>query len=56
MADAILKIELTGFTGLTDEQLRMTCLEFASRNPNSIALDVAKEMYAWVKEKSEADA
>lgn len=36
-----------------DEQLKIKLLEYASRNPNHIAMEVVKEMYEWVKQNSD---
>jgi hypothetical protein len=45
----------TDWADMPDEHIRLKCLDFASRNPQGFALEVAKEMYAWVKEGKRAE-
>lgn len=40
-------------TSIPDEEIRLRCLDYATRKPNYISdIDYAKQMYAWVKENS----
>lgn len=52
-----ISFEIDGFTNLTDEAIRLTCLAFAAKvYQGSWFLEGAKEMYAWVKQAEKSPA
>jgi hypothetical protein len=46
-------IESTQWQDISDEEIRLRCLDYATRNTNFIdPLQIAKDMYDWVKQDS----
>lgn len=43
-------LDVRDWVNLTDEQIKLMCLEFASRHPKYLTIETAKEMYEWVKQ------